>query len=189
MIPVLQSVSPAALLAIAMAPAPIALPATLAGASSTATANPPSSALPPATIDIATQLVGQPGWAQAIAQAIVTHAGAAGGRLRLQIQPPTLGPIDISLSIHNASATVQVIAQHPLTQAALQQAIPQLHALLGQQGVQLMHADVTAGQSGGQGRNHDAPPTPARVGTPTPGQVQAIATPARKRSGLVDDYA
>lgn len=186
-----SSPPPAAVVVNAMLASPVAMPTATGAASSTPPATASSVPLPPPTPELATHLVGQPGWARAVAQAIVTHAGAAGGRLRLQVQPPNLGPVDITLSIHNTSATLQLIAQHPFTQAALQQAIPQLHTLLGQQGVQLMHADVTAGQSGGQGqgRGHDAPPTPARVGTPTPVTPASAPTPARTRAGLVDDYA
>lgn len=186
-----SSPPPAAVVMNVISASPVAMPTATAAASSTSPATASSVPLPTPTLELATHLVGQPGWAQAVAQAIVTHAGAAGGRLRLQVQPPNLGPIDITLSIHNTSATLQLIAQHPFTQAALQQSIPQLHALLGQQGVQLMHADVTAGQSGGQGqgRGHDAPPTPARVGTPTPVTRASASTPARTRAGLVDDYA
>lgn len=186
-----SSPPPAAVVANAILASPVAMPTATGATSSTSPANAPSIPLPASTVELATHLVGQPGWAQAVAQAIVTHAGAAGGRLRLQVQPQNLGPVDITLSIHDASATLQLIAQHPLTQAALQQSIPQLHTLLGQQGVQLMHADVTAGQSGGQGqgRGHDAAPTPARVGAPTPVTRPSASTPARTRVGLVDDYA
>lgn len=174
-------------------PAVIAIPvATPTGAASAVPTPPPAGTpiLPAAmTVDVGTPAVGQPGWAQAVAQAIVTRAGAVGGRLHLQVQPPNLGPVDIALSIHHASATVQIVAQHPLTQAALQQSIPQLHTLLAQQGVQLAHADVTAGHSGSGGHGRDAPPTPVRVDGPTPGPMPAMAMPVRVRTGLVDDYA
>lgn len=146
-------------------------------------------ALPMATVEVAAPTVGQPGWAQVVAQAIAAHAVAAGGRLRLHLQPPNLGPVDIALDVHDARATVQIIAQHPLTQAALQQSIPQLHALLGQQGVQLMRADVMTGQSGGRSGGRDARPTPPRVDTPTVAALRPAAAPARARVGLIDDYA
>lgn len=188
---VTASAQPASFLSMLVSPMPTAASMSAAPAApSSAPAPSDATGLPAAMlVDLATPAVGQPGWAQVVAQAIVMRAGAAGGRLRLQVQPPNLGPVDIALSIHNASATIQIVAQHPLTQAALQQSIPQLHTLLGQHGVQLARADVTSGQSGGRGRGHDAPPTPARVDGPTPGPVQAAAMPVRIRTGLVDDYA
>ncbi|HEX7385248.1 MAG TPA: flagellar hook-length control protein FliK [Burkholderiaceae bacterium] len=150
--------------------------------------------LPAATAPLVTRSVAlpmtDPHWSQAMAQAVVDAVGTDGGRVRLQLNPAHLGPVDIALDIDKDQAKLQIFAAQAPTRAALQQAIPQLGALLASGGLQLAHADVFTGQSGQQGGGSDASSTPADAGSSSPIRVEAPTARALSlHQGLFDDYA
>ncbi|TAM11518.1 MAG: flagellar hook-length control protein FliK [Nevskiaceae bacterium] len=153
----------------------------------------PATAVPPAAVTAGTGMVrvpiDHPQWPQAVAETLMANTGPDGGRVRLQLNPAHLGPVDIELDIDKDRAKVQIYAAQPVTRAALQQAIPQLSALLAGQGLQLDHADVSAGQSRhGERQDHDtgsAIPAIDPTGR-TPDVAHARSFVAR---GLVDDFA
>lgn len=149
---------------------------------------PTLSALPVATRTLSLPVT-HPQWPQAVAEAIVDNAGPDGGRLRLQLHPADLGPVDIALDIQRDRAKVQISALHDTTRTALQQAIPQLTALLAGEGLQLTHADVSSGQPQQQAPQGDASPTAANVGTSSSTISTSPSRIIALRNGLIDDYA
>ncbi|HEU0196012.1 MAG TPA: flagellar hook-length control protein FliK [Nevskiaceae bacterium] len=132
--------------------------------------------------------VAHPDWSQAVAEAIVNNVHDDGGRMQLQLNPANLGPVDIALDLDHDHAKLHIVAAQPMTRVALQQAIPQLTSLFAAQGLQLTHADVSAGQSGQQQARHDGSPT--RDGGDGPSISAVAPTHARRLriTGLVDAY-
>jgi flagellar hook-length control protein FliK len=65
---------------------------------------------------------------------------------RLKLHPEHLGPLDVRIQIDDDGARVWFGAQHGQTREALEAAIPRLRELFADQGLQLVHADVTSGQ-------------------------------------------
>lgn len=145
-------------------------------------------AAPPITRSVTLPMT-DPHWAQAMAQAVVDAVGTDGGRVRLQLNPAHLGPVDIALDIDKDQAKLQIFAAQAPTRAALQQAIPQLGALLASGGLQLAHADVFTGQSGRHGGGSDASPTPADAGSSSSTRIDAPTRLLSLHRGLIDDYA
>lgn len=153
-----------------------------------ATAIPTTTALPSVTRNIMLP-VDHPQWAHAVAEAVVEAAGPDGGRLRLQLHPADLGPVDIALDIQRDRAKVQISALHDTTRTALQAAIPQLTALLAGEGLQLTHADVGSQQQSAPQQAPVVMPTPAGDGLRTSaGRVDTVRH-LLLRNGLIDDYA
>jgi len=97
------------------------------------------------------------------------HSG--GGHARIQLNPPSLGNVQIQLHLHgNHQAQLSFTAAQPSTAQALQASLPHLSNALQQSGIQLSHAEVNtgggnpsaAGQQGqsqahGQGGGQDNP--------------------------------
>lgn len=145
--------------------------------------------LPTVTRTIETPVT-HPQWAQAVAEAVIDASGPDGTRLRLQVHPADLGPVDIALDIHHDRAKVQISALHETTRAALQSALPQLTAMLASEGLNLTQADVG---SQTQSQSQPAPPAqdpPAVGGVASASGSDTLALRAiRLRDGLIDDYA
>lgn len=104
----------------------------------------------------------------ASAPAIQLHKDQAGDKLADQVQmmmaknlkqidirldPPELGKLHIKLSLNQDQASVHFTVANSQTRDLVEQAMPRLRELLGQQGVQLAQGSVqqdSAGQNGGQ---------------------------------------
>jgi flagellar hook-length control protein FliK len=108
----------------------------------------------------------------------------------LQLSPEHLGPVQVSISVHNGQASVWFGAAQPDTRAALQQSLPQLRQLFANQGLTLADAGVSREPPRGQSRQ-SAPRGAAPIGSV--GGVSAEGTTGRALSavglGLVDTYA
>jgi flagellar hook-length control protein FliK len=91
------------------------------------------------------------GWDQAISQRVLWMAQDKLQSATLTLNPPQLGPLQVTLQIENQQATVQFVAASPQTQQALQDALPVLRDMLGQSGIALGQADVSAGQHNSKG--------------------------------------
>lgn len=104
----------------------------------------------------------------ASAPAIQLHKDQAGDKLADQVQmmmaknlkqidirldPPELGKLHIKLSLNQDQASVHFTVANSQTRDLVEQAMPRLRELLGQQGIQLAQGSVqqdSAGQNGGQ---------------------------------------
>ncbi|MGO4551397.1 flagellar hook-length control protein FliK [Lysobacter sp. 2RAF19] len=115
-------------------------------------------------------------------------AGQRIGHAQIRISPDNLGPIDVRVEVDGTRVNAQFHSAHAEVRHALEASVPRLREMLGQQGLQLEHADV------GQRRQNDARPmahgaTPDAA-APHDGATTAatLSRPLRTR-GLVDEYA
>lgn len=88
------------------------------------------------------------GWADEVGQKISWIAGRDNGHAELVLTPPSLGKIEISISMNGDQASASFIAASPAAREALQDALPRLREMLAQTGIQLGQANVNAGNSG-----------------------------------------
>jgi flagellar hook-length control protein FliK len=148
-----------------------------------------------APVQLAMQATPQqmPQFAQETAQHVVWLAGQAIQKAEIRLNPGKLGPIQVEIATHHDRVDVNFAVQHPQTVHALQQALPQLHDMLAQQGLNLGQASVGQQSPGQQhatfaqhaGFGGSGPDTGTAEADPPPGwRSVRIATPGR-----VDDFA
>lgn len=113
-----------------------ALAANAASQSSAALSNPGMQSL-----DIQADIK-NPNWSRVVSSRVVWMAQQGMQQAELRLNPPTLGPVDVRLSVQNDQTTVNFIANNATTREALEQALPRLRESFQENGLQLAHADV-----------------------------------------------
>lgn len=139
-----------------------------------------------------------PGWDQDLGARLqwLVHQGVHSAELRLN--PPDLGAMDVRITSDGASSNVQFFAASSAVRDALEAALPRLHDLFAQQGLQLDGAGVSdrplADRRSGEDpgfRGQSSPRgyavRPDGGGDGGDGEVDA-ARRVRSRVGLVDYY-
>lgn len=142
--------------------------------------------LVPVARHVATPL-GQRGWDQAVSQQVSWLVRDQLQSASLSLNPPHLGPIQVTLQLDQQQATVQFVAAAPEVRQALQDALPTLRAMLGEAGISLGQADVGSRQPE---RERAAPQRSAR-GAPAAEDepLEALAQPRAQGGGLVNLFA
>jgi flagellar hook-length control protein FliK len=134
--------------------------------------------------------VGSSGWTEELGTKLTWMAHQGIESASLQLSPEHLGPLQVSISVHNGQASVWFGAAQPDTRTALQQSLPQLRQLFANQGLTLADTGVSRDSPQGQGRQGSARPAAAVAGA---GAVSLDGSAARVAiaggRGLVDTYA
>lgn len=130
--------------------------------------------------------VGTAAWDQQLGQKVIFMAAGGEQSATMELNPPDLGPLQVVLSVSKDQATAAFTSAAPEVRQALEAALPKLREMMGEAGIQLGNATVSAGtsdqnnssqasssgsgQRGVQGRNGaagsdgaDAPPATATV--------------------------
>ncbi|CAL62032.1 putative flagellar hook-length control protein FliK [Herminiimonas arsenicoxydans] len=89
--------------------------------------------------------VGSPGWDQALGQKVVWMIQGAQQTATLTLNPPDLGPMQVTLNVSNNQATANFTAHQPEVRQALEAAMPRLREMLNDAGIQLGQSSVSAG--------------------------------------------
>ncbi|RQO33264.1 flagellar hook-length control protein FliK [Herminiimonas sp. KBW02] len=138
--------------------------------------------------------VGNPGWDQAIGQKVLWMVQGAQQSATLTLNPPDLGPMQVTVHVNNNQATANFTAHQPEVRHALEAAMPRLREMLNDAGIQLGQSNVSAGtpnQQGGFGEQRQS------SGTRQSNQIDIadaavhvshVPTPASS-NGLVDTFA
>jgi flagellar hook-length control protein FliK len=137
------------------------------------------------------QPVGQPGWQDAVGQHVTWMVEQQVGRAELRLHPAHLGPIEVSVSVHNDEVNVSFHALHADTRDALQSSLPRLRELLGDSGLSLGQATVSQ-QFAGDQRSPERAPAATSVGAlqfDDTGLTQEVVAAPRAIRGLLDAYA
>ncbi len=88
--------------------------------------------------------VGSTAWDNALGQRVVWMAGAHEQTASLTLNPPDLGPLQVVLSVTNNQADAIFVATQPEVRQALEAALPRLRDMLGDVGITLREATVSA---------------------------------------------
>lgn len=143
---------------------------------------------------LATPLHQSQQWSEEVGQRIRWMVGNQVQAAELRINPPQLGPIEVRISMQNDQMNVSFLAQHGQVRDALEDAIPRLRELLGQQGFASVQVDVS-GQSarhdGGEAADGHGPAEGALsgAGAETGGQSGEDGWRISSTRGLIDTYA
>ncbi|WP_129138474.1 flagellar hook-length control protein FliK [Modicisalibacter coralii] len=96
-------------------------------------------------------------WQQGLGQQLVNLHQRGDQQVQLHLHPAELGPLSVHLKVDDQLAQAQFLSNNPHVRAAIEQALPQLRAALGEAGIQL--GDTTVGdQAQQQERNGDGNP-------------------------------
>lgn len=136
--------------------------------------------------------VGSPGWDQALGQKVVWMVSGEQQSASLTLNPPDLGPLQIELKVANNQATANFTAGQQEVRQALEAAMPRLREMLGEAGIQLGQASVSAGMPNNQQNAFEQPQRSSghastNDGSDTPAPVTRTQT-VTSRQGLVDTF-
>ncbi|MHA6392143.1 flagellar hook-length control protein FliK, partial [Bordetella bronchiseptica] len=163
-----------------------------------AVGNPAPASLPAAAQPLGLEVaspVGSSQWGQELGRQLVTisHDARQGHHTaELRLDPPDLGPLRVSINLHEGVASAAFVSVHAAVRQAVEAALPQLQQALAQAGISLGQTSVgdQSAQQGfaeQQGRGAGAPGGSA-AGADSETVVVA-ATPARNADALVDTFA
>jgi flagellar hook-length control protein FliK len=88
--------------------------------------------------------VGSSEWGKSLGQQIV-HMGKAGQQLaELQLNPPGLGPLKVTLSMSDQQMQASFVSAHASVRVAIEAALPQLRSTLADSGISLGNTSVSS---------------------------------------------
>jgi flagellar hook-length control protein FliK len=187
---------PAPLAAVADASGFTGLPVTHAASQAISAAPAPAPPLPLSGLSVDPQ-VGSSEWGRALSQQLA-HLGRAGHETaELQLNPPGLGPLKVSLSMNDHQIQASFVSMHSSVRAAVEAALPQLRAALADNGISLGETSVSSGErqqadaDHGQGDRQDYRHDLNTGLRPRATMLERSAIEPRQRSGgaSVDIYA
>lgn len=143
--------------------------------------------------------VRDPAWSAEFGQKIVWMATQDKQSAQLTLNPPQMGPIEISLSVRNDQATAVFVSGNAEVREAIEAAMPRLREMLAGVGVELGQTNVSAesfrqaqenagGRQGTGGRGSGDGDTADGLALQQPGG-SASSGAIRSGNGLVDTFA
>ena len=157
-----------------------------------------SSAPNPTTTTTLVPEVGSNEWGKALSQQVV-HMGNAGQQVaELQLNPPGLGPLKVTLSMNDQQIQAIFVSAHSSVRTAVEAALPQLRATLAENGISLGNTSVgaesqpqTAFSNGQDSQRERGTYRPAGMADTTSLlQTRTVTEPVRRNGGMrIDTYA
>ena len=130
---------------------------------------------------------------------IAQGAANASHTVEMRLDPPNLGPLRISISLHDNTAQAAFVSPHAVVRQAVENALPQLQQLLAEAGIALGDTSVSdqnqPGQQTGEGNGNGAAGNSGGPGIGNTGgdaTLVAGAAPTRATANpdaLVDTFA
>lgn len=136
-------------------------------------------------------VLGDDGFDQAIGARLGWLADQKIGHAHIRLSPDDMGPVDVRLQLNGDKVHASFSSPHVDVRQALENSLPRLRELLGEQGFQLAHADVGHQAPGGDG-NASGPSGGGGLagdGEPTPGDASVSPAQLIRQRGLLDAYA
>lgn len=132
--------------------------------------------------------LGTPQWPQDLGQRLTWLAGRNESSAELILTPPSLGRIEVSLSVSGDTTNAYFVSANPTVRDALEQALPRLREVLADAGLNLGQASVNAESAPRDGKREGEP---GSRGEAPAGSRAAVSGPSDLRigRGLVDTFA
>ena len=134
--------------------------------------------------------VGSSGFAKELGQQVTWLSGQEVKQAQIRLNPESLGPLDVKVSVEHGRVDVAFTTQHPETTAAVQQGLDQLSHMLSGQGLSLGNTSV--GQHAQQQQFDGSSQQPSsQTSGDADGAIEDTAASALQRVavGLVDAFA
>lgn len=147
------------------------------------------------------QTIGTPltstGWPSEFSQKIVWMSTQQNHTAELHLNPPDLGPLNVSLKISDNQATALFTSPHGVVRDAIENALPKLRDMLADNGIMLGNATVSdqapRDRSAEGFMNHSSGTNAHRMTGETPGLDDTAAVtqtrPMQRHNGMVDTFA
>lgn len=138
---------------------------------------------------------GSAGWDDALGDRVVWMAGSRVHNAEIRLNPADLGPLRVQISVDDGTANISFHAHHPVTRDAIEQALPRLRDMLGDQGLSLGNTSVsdhgvTHDRSHADRQGSMAQPFPTDDDSiPSAGDIEPRQARATAAAGLVDMFA
>ena len=136
-------------------------------------------------------------WATDLGQKVVWLANADKQSAQLTLNPPEMGPIEISLDVDKGTASVSFTSANAEVRDALETALPKLREMFASAGIELGQTNVGAQSFSQQQAQHGAPNQSSSRGTgdnailaaETLATLPTGALAAQRGNGMVDLFA
>ena len=159
----------------------------------------PASASAPTTQNLKLDIrVGAPGWNSELAQKVVWIATHQQQVAELRLNPPHLGPVEVTLTVGNdqgGQASIQFASPHLATREAIESALPRLREMMADSGIALGNVTVGAdsfqqqAEAGRQDRLLMKQSADTGKTVTGPAGRSAVTFIRGERNGLVDTFA
>jgi flagellar hook-length control protein FliK len=134
--------------------------------------------------------VGSSAWTDELGVKVTWLAHQGIESASLQLSPEHLGPLQVTISVHDGQASVWFGAAQADTRTALQQSLPQLRQLFASQGLNLADAGVSRESPRGQDQRRSGRAATAVAGVAAIDlDTSAGGASGTRGLGLVDTYA
>ena len=151
---------------------------------------------PDSTLSVTTSVRDQ-SWATDLGQKIVWLASHDKQSAQLTLNPPQMGPIEVSLDVDKSNASVSFASANAEVRDAIETALPRLREMFASAGIELGQTNVGAQsfsqqQSGSNEQNRSSSrwmSDNAILAAETTGTLQTGAFSARQGNGMVDIFA
>jgi flagellar hook-length control protein FliK len=153
-------------------------------------------------VEVAPQ-VGSPNWDTALGEKVVWIVGAQTQNAELHLNPPSLGPLEIRVSMSDGQANLSFMTQHAAVREAIEAATPKLREMMGDSGINMGSMSVNVGTFAQQQQDQAAQQQAANnrnnassndaffgMGTDsTPAEVVTTTVQPLRDLGMVDLFA
>ncbi len=168
------------------------LPTATTPAFSLAGATPAAGAGPglPGTHQLPLALLGQPAqWAEPLAERLAGLATRGANTAEIRLHPPSLGQLEVRITLANDQASIFVASANPEVREALQQALPRLDNLLNGLGIELAESEIAERQADAFQADGDGQSRSSGDGDPAEDGEQRANAAEANRLGLLDTWA
>jgi len=140
------------------------------------------------------QPVSSPAWGDVLGDRVMWMVGQQQQAAELRLNPPSLGPLEIKLSMNDGQATLTFNTQHMPVKEALEAATPRLREMFGESGINLGNVSVNVGlasqqQQGEQQASHSSRGWERESVDDDFTSILPTAVTSLERNGMVDYFA
>ena len=138
---------------------------------------------------VITAHVASPGWDRGLGEKVLWMAGQQLQVAELHLNPPELGPLQITLTMNNDQASAQFVSQHASVREAIEAAMPRLREMLAEGGITLGNTNVGAESFREQAQHDTRSHLPRGAAQAELGGTFGLTQSLRHARGLVDIFA
>jgi flagellar hook-length control protein FliK len=136
------------------------------------------------------QSVGQTDWVEGFNEKILWMTNQQIKSAAIKLSPIELGPIEVSISMSKENATIQFNSHSPQVRELIEQALPKLREMMGEQGVNLADVNVSGNNSQHQAQeNHRNSPLMNESTQESVDNLAISSVSTRASTGLIDYFA